>query len=151
MRLKDLLHATDEDSLQKLGNVIGDRIEEGFGECVFELGYENNGDPMHLTLEQWDKAYKTLEVAAKRVRADCNILVTKNVGGDQEAAITSDKASKDKSCSGKILIRQVPGTIEDVIETRIAVVGNGKALTSQNMHGANRVQLMLVRVQCSAC
>lgn len=124
--LKELLLGSGDESLDKLKDVIGERIEEGFGEAVFEIGYENNGDSMQLTLEEWDRAYKTLTVAAKRRNADCELLLTKNVGGDKEAASTADKSSKDKSCSGKILIRQVPATIEDVIETRIAVVGNGK-------------------------
>ncbi|KAK7210671.1 hypothetical protein V2G26_017849 [Clonostachys chloroleuca] len=79
---------------------------------------------MQLTPKEWDQAYKKLVEGAKRIRADCELLITKNVGGDKEAASTTAKPSKDKSCSGKILIRQVPSKTEDVIETRIAVVGN---------------------------
>uniref|UniRef100_A0A8H7TTC4 Tr-type G domain-containing protein n=1 Tax=Bionectria ochroleuca TaxID=29856 RepID=A0A8H7TTC4_BIOOC len=122
--LKELLLSSDEDSLKKLEDVISDRITEGFGETVFEVGFENNGDSMQLTPEEWDQAYKKLVEGAKRIRADCELLITKNVGGDKEAASTTAKPSKDKSCSGKILIRQVPSKTEDVIETRIAVVGN---------------------------
>ncbi|CAI6093202.1 unnamed protein product [Clonostachys chloroleuca] len=122
--LKDLLLSSDEDSLKKLEDVISDRITEGFGETVFEVGFENNGDSMQLTPKEWDQAYKKLVEGAKRIRADCELLITKNVGGDKEAASTTAKPSKDKSCSGKILIRQVPSKTEDVIETRIAVVGN---------------------------
>ncbi|CAH0015749.1 unnamed protein product [Clonostachys rhizophaga] len=122
--LKELLLSSDEDSLKKLEDVISDRITEGFGETVFEVGFENNGDSMQLTPEEWDQVYKKLVEGAKRIRADCELLITKNVGGDKEAASTTAKPSKDKSCSGKILIRQVPSKTEDVIETRIAVVGN---------------------------
>jgi hypothetical protein len=129
--LKQLLLESDEDeddeNLKQLENLVSDRLEEGFGECVFEIGYENHGDSMNLTLDQWNHAYKTLQRAAMRVRADCDLLLTKNVGGDVEAASTSAGLVKDKSCSGKVLIRQTPATIEDVIETRIAVVGNGKS------------------------
>lgn len=127
--LRELLLRSDDESLEKLKDLIAERIEEGFGEAVFEIGYEHNGDLMQLTREEWDRAYKTLTVAAKRVRADCNLLLTSNVGGDVEAASTADKTTKDKgdkSCTGKVLIRQNPASIEDVIETRIAVVGNGK-------------------------
>lgn len=109
-------------------DLVADRLEEGFGECVFEIGYENNGDSMDLTLDEWNQALETLQAAAKRVRADCDLLLTKNVGGEKEVPSTGDKPIKDKSCSGKVLVRQVPATIEDVIETRIAVVGNGKML-----------------------
>jgi Iap family predicted aminopeptidase len=53
--------------------------------------------------------------------------LTKNVGGEVEAESTTNKPDKAGECSGKILIRRVPTNVEDVIETRIAVVGNGKS------------------------
>ncbi|KAF3804636.1 GTP-binding protein 1 [Colletotrichum gloeosporioides] len=125
-RLKDLLLAADGDnddeSLKKLEDILNERITEGHGETVFELGFENNGDSMALSLEQWNAAYTRVQEAAKRIRAHCQLLITKNVGGDVEAP--SAKSGKDSHCSGKIMIRQTPATVEDVIETRIAVVGN---------------------------
>ncbi|KAK1839369.1 GTP-binding protein 1 [Colletotrichum chrysophilum] len=126
VRLKDLLLAADADnddeSLKKLEDILNERITEGHGETVFELGFENNGDSMALSLEQWNAAYTRVQEAAKRIRAHCQLLITKNVGGDVEAP--SAKLGKDSHCSGKIMIRQSPATVEDVIETRIAVVGN---------------------------
>ncbi|KAF4848565.1 GTP-binding protein 1 [Colletotrichum siamense] len=126
VRLRDLLLAADGDnddeSLKKLENILNERITEGHGETVFELGFENNGDSMALSLEQWNAAYTRVQEAAKRIRAHCQLLITKNVGGDVEAP--SAKSGKDSHCSGKIMIRQTPATVEDVIETRIAVVGN---------------------------
>ncbi|KAK1992124.1 elongation factor Tu GTP binding domain-containing protein [Colletotrichum falcatum] len=124
VRLRDLLLATDDDddALQKLEGVIRERILEGHGETVFDLGFENSGESMGLSLEQWNAAHARLRDAAKRIRADCRTLITKNVGGDVEAP--SAKPAKDSHCSGKIMIRQAPATVEDVIETRIAVVGN---------------------------
>ncbi|CAI0650474.1 unnamed protein product [Colletotrichum noveboracense] len=128
VRLKDLLLAADADnddeSLKKLEDILNERITEGHGETVFELGFENNGDSMALSLEQWNAAYTRVQEAAKRIRAHCQLLITKNVGGDVEAP--SAKSGKDSHCSGKIMIRQTPATVEDVIETRIAVVGNVK-------------------------
>ncbi|KAJ5014617.1 GTP-binding protein 1 [Colletotrichum sp. SAR 10_99] len=126
VRLKDLLLAADGDnddeSRKKLEDILNERITEGHGETVFELGFENNGDSMALSLEQWNAAYTRVQEAAKRIRAHCQLLITKNVGGDVEAP--SAKSGKDSHCSGKIMIRQAPATVEDVIETRIAVVGN---------------------------
>lgn len=123
--LKQLLLGEDEESLQKLEEAVADRIVEGFGEAVFELGFEYSGESMQLSLEEWNRAYERLVGAAKKIRADCELLITKNVGGDKEAESTASKPGKDAWCSGKILIRQVPARVEDVIETRIAVVGNG--------------------------
>ncbi|KAI2468983.1 P-loop containing nucleoside triphosphate hydrolase protein [Annulohypoxylon bovei var. microspora] len=125
--LRDLLLAPADDATaqQKLSEHIDERILEGHGEAVFDLGFENNGESMHLTREEWDIAFNRLKETAKKVRGDCDILLTKNVGGDAEAESTkSGIQSKDIDCTGKILVRLAPSTIEDVIETRIAVVGN---------------------------
>ena len=106
--LRQLLLATDDDSLQKLQAVVTERIEEGFGETVFEIGFENNGESMQLTLDEWKIASARLAEAAKGVRADCQLLLTKYVGGEMEAASTATSQEKFKYCSGKILVRQNP-------------------------------------------
>jgi GTPase len=117
-----LLLGQNEDTLAKLVALLETRIEEGHGETVFEIGFENNGESMSLSKDEWDAAMKRLREAARKVRSDCQILLTKNVGGEEEAeSVSNDKV---KECSGKILVRQHPATVEDVIETRIAVVGN---------------------------
>jgi hypothetical protein len=127
IRLRDLLlkEPTDADageSLEKLVDVLRVRIDEGHGECLFDLGLENNGESMGLTKEQWELSVERLKEAATKINADCRLLLTRNVGGDVEA--TSIDA-KEKGCVGKVLMRRKPDTVEDVIETRIAVVGNG--------------------------
>lgn len=123
VRLKDLLIGSD-DNLEQLVTLLDQRVEEGHGETVFEVGFENNGDSMALSKADWDVAMKRLNEAASKVRADCQLLVTYNVGGDVEASEESRANDKDKGCRGTILIRQHPKTVENVIETRIAVVGN---------------------------
>ena len=125
-RLKDLLldtGASAEDTLQQLSNVLQSRILEGHGETLFDLGQEDNGESMRFSKEQWDVALDRLRRAAALLKADCRILLTKNVGGDEEVSVPNEK---DKSLTGKVMIRQKPETVEDVIETRIAVVGNGE-------------------------
>ncbi|KAI1460532.1 P-loop containing nucleoside triphosphate hydrolase protein [Annulohypoxylon moriforme] len=127
VRLRDLLLAPEDDATaqQKLGEHIDERLLEGHGEAVFDLGFENNGESMRLTREEWDIALNRLKETAKKVRGDCDILLTENVGGDAEAESTKlGNTSKSTDCTGKILVRQAPLTIENVIETRIAVVGN---------------------------
>ncbi|KAK7733058.1 hypothetical protein SLS53_008387 [Cytospora paraplurivora] len=121
-RLHELLLAADDSSLQDLVDVMVSRIEEGHGETLFDIGFEHNGDPVHLNRADWDKAWARLQEAAKKANADCQLLLTRNVGGDVETQVVG--SDKEKDCSGKVLIRQNPATIENVIETRIAVVGN---------------------------
>lgn len=120
--LHKLLLGEDEESLQKLVDDITLRLQEGHGETLFDIGFEHNGDPMHLDKPAWDKAWVRLRAAAEKVKADCQLLLTKNVGSDVDSQPVPN--DKDKDCSGKVLIRQNPASVENVIETRIAVVGN---------------------------
>ena len=95
---------------------------EGNGETLFDLGQEDNGESMAFSREQWDVALDRIRQAANILQADCRVLMTRNVGHAEEVETTKEK---DKSSIGKVMIRQAPETPEDVIETRIAVVGNG--------------------------
>lgn len=123
VRLKELLLGKDEDSQSKLVNTISLRLGEGRGETIFEAGQEYSGESMSLSREEWDFAFIRLSTAAAKLQADCQLLLTHNVGGVLEAESSNEK-NLGTDCSGKILIRQHPTTVEDVIETRIAVVGN---------------------------
>ena len=127
VRLKDLLLDTSGESdatLRQLTDVLQNRMLEGSGETLFDLGQEDNGETMRFSKEQWDIALDRIRRAAKAAKADSRILLTRNVGGGEDVDPMNEK---DKSCTGKIMIRQAPETPEDVIETRIAVVGNGIA------------------------
>lgn len=124
VRLKDLLLDSGGDAeatLQQLSEVLQKRMLEGNGETLFDLGQEDNGESMAFSKEQWDVALDRIRQAAKVLQAECRTLMTRNVGGPEEAETVSEK---DKSATGKIMIRREPETPEDVIETRIAVVGN---------------------------
>ena len=126
VRLKDLLLDSGEDAevtLQQLSEVLQKRMLEGNGETLFDLGQEDNGESMAFSKAQWDVALDRIRRAAKILQAECRILMTRNVGGSEEVETVNEK---DKSATGKIMIRQEPETPEDVIETRIAVVGNGR-------------------------
>lgn len=125
VKLKDVLLGTaptdDENSLQVLAGIIQRRIDEGQGETLFDLGLEDNGDSMNLERAQWDTALGRLQEAANAIPAQCRVLLTYNVGGAEEA---QTRIERMKGCCGKVLIRQIPDRAEEVIETRIAVVGN---------------------------
>lgn len=121
VQIKKLLLSSSEEELTVLGNVLELRLEEGHGETIFEIGFENNGDVMGLNRGEWDTALKRLKEAAKKCDSDCQVLLTKGVGGEFEG---ENGDSKEKDCTGKMLIRQHPASVEEVIETRIAVVGN---------------------------
>lgn len=125
VKLKDLLLGTSQDaedsSMQLLAGVVQARIDEGHGETLFDLGLEDNGESMGFDVAQWNIALARLREAAETIPAHCRVLLTYNVGGPEEAQTKNERM---KDACGKILIRQVPSRVEEVIETRIAVVGN---------------------------
>lgn len=124
VNLKEWLLDTSTDSgatLEQLAGLLQTRIDEGHGEALFDLGQDDNGESMGFDLNHWNIALERTRQAASTLKADVRILLTHNVGGDVEASVSNPKL---KDSQGKLLIRQSPATVEDVIETRIAVVGN---------------------------
>ena len=123
VKLKDLLldNSENADATLQLADVVKSRIEEGHGETIFDLGQEDSGEWMDFDKPQWDVALDRLRQAASAVNAACRVLLTYNVGGPEEA---ENRNERIKCACGKVLIRQTPATVEDVIETRVAVVGN---------------------------
>jgi GTPase len=110
-----------EDGIRRLAEYIRARLDDGNGEALMDLGLEDSGDSMEFSKADWDFALSRLRETADKAMADCSLLMTRNVGGDVEVPLKDD----DKSCTGKVLIRRRPASVDEVIETRIAVVGNG--------------------------
>lgn len=125
IRLKHVLLDQSDDaeqSISLLTNHLNGRLVEGNGECLFDLGLEDTGEPMEFTKEDWDFALERLQKAADAIGADSRVLLTRNVEASE--VDVGPLNAKDKSVSGKIMLRKRPESIDDVIETRIAVVGN---------------------------
>ncbi|KAI6827824.1 P-loop containing nucleoside triphosphate hydrolase protein [Hortaea werneckii] len=125
VRLKDLLldeGETKDDSIKQLSDFIVGRIDEGHGECLFDVGLEDNGDTQALTEAEWDAALARIHGVLKPMNADIRPLITKNV--PDSAVDVGNELKKERGCVGKFLIRRQPKEVDNVIETRIAVVGN---------------------------
>jgi len=124
IKLKHWLLDTSDDAvatLHQLAGLVQSRLIEGHGETLFDLGLEDSGESMDFTKEQWDQALARIVEASTSLKAAVRVLLTYNVGSQTDATA---KNTKDTFCHGKLLIRQAPATAEEVIETRIAVVGN---------------------------
>jgi GTPase len=104
-----------------LAEYLRGRLAEGHGEMLFDLGLEDNGDSMNFSKEEWETAVQRLDEVCEVVKADYKILMTRNVGGDAEVGPVN---TKEKGACGKLILRKRPESVDDVIETRIAVVGN---------------------------
>lgn len=125
MRLKDLLldsSDTSDDSVKQLHDIISSRLDEGHGECLFDIGLEENGDSQGLDQTQWKTALERIQKLCDNSKADWRILMTKNVK-DSDVDV-GNELKKENGCVGKVMIRRRPEEIDDTIETRIAVVGN---------------------------
>ncbi|KAK6533560.1 hypothetical protein TWF694_002498 [Orbilia ellipsospora] len=92
------------------------RIEEGRGEALFEVGYEDNGDPMGFSKEEYKQAYDNVVACLAGLNAQCAVLQTVDV----EEGDNGD----GKGARGKLMVRQVPRSMEELLEIRVAVVGN---------------------------
>ena len=67
-------------------------------------------------------ALERIGVVCELVKADYKLLMTRNVTGEVEVG---PRDARDTGASGKLILRKRPESVDDVIETRIAVVGNG--------------------------
>lgn len=123
MRLRHLLldtSPTADDSVKQLKDLINRRLDEGSGEMIFDLGQEESGESMALKKEEWEAGAARVTSLMGELKTEQRLLMTKNIGGDLDV----ETAAKDTSCSSKVLIRRIPQNLDDVIEMRIAVVGN---------------------------
>lgn len=125
VRLKELLldqTETKDESGKQLEGLINDRLGEGRGECLFDVGLEDNGDSQLLTEQEWETALARLKDVLDKLKADWKVLMTKNVPNSE--VDVGNETKKERGCVGKVMIRRRPVDVDDTIETRIAVVGN---------------------------
>jgi len=137
IRLKDVLLDTSpttvDDSVNQLAEYLKARLEEGRGEALLDLGlFEENGDDMGFDQKDWDFALARMIESANKEKSDIKVLMTRNVGGDGDVEVGPISAA-ETALSGKIMIRRRAETVNDAIETRIAVVGNGRILNSSRL------------------
>ncbi|KAK6440560.1 hypothetical protein LTR95_003207 [Oleoguttula sp. CCFEE 5521] len=113
---------TKEESIAQLRSLIEARLDEGHGECLFDVGLEDSGDSQNLSEAEWDAALARIRTLLEVLKADWKILMTKNVPGS--TVDVGNETKREKGCVGKVMIRRRPKDLDDTIETRIAVVGN---------------------------
>lgn len=135
IRLKQVLVDTDPDteaeSVEKLKEHVKGRLGEEHGEFLFDLGLEDNGDSMGFGKEEWERGLTRMQSVSNDLGADIKVMITRNVGAAGKGGIeVGPRDAKDTACSGKLMVRKRPVSVDDVIETRIAVVGNGTRLVA---------------------
>ena len=115
-KLKELLlPSADEDASAKesLKAILKSLIGEGRGETLFDVGLERNGDSMGLSKEEYDKALGRLKDVSKEMKCAVTVLLETEGQGTE-------------GFNAKVLVRRQPEVIEELLEIRVAVVGNGE-------------------------
>lgn len=107
--------------MQQLSDIFSTRLDENHGECLFDVGLEDNGDSQVLSEQEWEAALARIRGILEKLKADWKLLMTKNVP-NSTVDVGADK--KERGCVGKLMARRRPESVDDTIETRIAVVGN---------------------------
>lgn len=107
-----------------LQGVLNGRLEEGHGEAILDLGTEDSGESMGMGKEEWGFALERVRHVAGLLGAEVKVLMTRGVGGEEEVVDEEGAKKSVKGAQGKVMVRRRPGSVDDVIETRIAVVGN---------------------------
>ena len=109
VKLKQLLldeSETKEESLKQLRGIIEGRLDEGHGECLFDVGLEDNGDSQVLTEQEWDAALARLKGLLEKMKADWKVLMTKNV--PDSPVDVGNETKKERGCVGKVMMRRRP-------------------------------------------
>ncbi|KAJ9447770.1 GTP-binding protein cgp-1 [Diplonema papillatum] len=102
-------------SKERLDNLITQmkfRVAEGQGECMYEIGVDNDGHPKGLNPEDYRESVRTIRKMAESLNCDCGVVCEKLVA----------KAPEVLKCC-ELMIRKIAraGTCLDL---RIAICGN---------------------------
>jgi len=103
-----LVNPTDE-RLAHLVTQMKFRLTEGNGECIYELGVEDNGRKKGISDDSLLASVETLRKMASELHAEINIL--------------NESQGYEGKCL-QVLVRSAPRSIEDHVDLRIAVAGN---------------------------
>nr|CAD7460416.1 unnamed protein product [Timema tahoe] len=105
---KTVLVSPDEEQFVTLQNLLKERLRDGHGETIFDIGIGEDGDESGLEMDQYEASLATLQSLSTALDADCVLLRQRKI---------------DQGLTGQYLVRQRVDT-QDFLEIRVAVVGN---------------------------
>ncbi|KAG0207055.1 hypothetical protein BGX28_001598 [Mortierella sp. GBA30] len=151
LSLKEQFLNPTESNIESLQTLLATRIREGSGETLFEIGIEEDGAPMNLIEAEYQTALSTVKSAAAAVGAEVAIMFEKNSGASTSTTSLTDNKDKDHPApvlaepstttvvaasdadqtlfkTSYVMIRKTPKSVEELLELRVAVVGNVSTL-----------------------
>ncbi|CAO3618334.1 unnamed protein product [Mucor fragilis] len=117
--LKEILLNPTQQDIDYLTNSISTRIDQGRGETLFEIGLEEDGSCMNLTQDEYNKCIETIRMVADKLQADFA-----NIDELNTLDPTAKPANSTTSDVYHLMIRKRPQSVQDLLEIRVAVVGN---------------------------
>ncbi|KAL9544721.1 hypothetical protein PS6_008607 [Mucor atramentarius] len=126
--LDSLMNSTQENNqptkalkqdIAYLTDSISTRIDQGRGETLFEIGLEEDGTSMNLTQDEYNACIKTIRTVTDKLGADFA-----NIDELNTLDPTAKPANSSTSDVYHLMIRKRPQSVQDLLEIRVAVVGN---------------------------
>ncbi|KAL0142639.1 P-loop containing nucleoside triphosphate hydrolase protein [Mucor lusitanicus] len=117
--LKDILLNPTQQDIDYLTNTIATRIDQGRGETLFEIGSEEDGSSMNLTPDEYNTCIDTIRLVTDKLHADFANIDELNILDP-----TAKPANAATSDVHHLMIRKRPQSVQDLLEIRVAVVGN---------------------------
>ncbi|CAO3571589.1 unnamed protein product [Mortierella alpina] len=142
LSLKEQFLNPTETNVESLQTLLAARIREGSGETLFEIGVEEDGTPMKLNDAEYQTALSTVRTTAAAVGAEVAVMFEKSAGDSTAPSIPDNQdtdatliptetpvsaaADADQALfkSSYVMVRKTPKSVEELLELRVAVVGN---------------------------
>ncbi|GAA5807374.1 hypothetical protein MFLAVUS_000734 [Mucor flavus] len=118
--LKDILLNPTQQDIEYLTNLLSQRIDQGRGEALFEIGIEEDGSEMNLSHQDYVKCIETISTVTNTLEADFADIDELNQIDSTTTATTRNK----NNVVAHLMIRKRPKSVQDLLEIRVAVVGN---------------------------
>ena len=130
------LNNVPEKRLEKLVSQMQFRLREGNGECFYEIGVEDNGNPLGLNKDELEESLKTLYLMTQKINAKMTIL---NYRDGKQGLIGEILIIKEEKVKKKLEIKV--GLVGEESCGKSTLVGclvtgsldNGKGMTRQNV------------------
>ncbi|KAG2195215.1 hypothetical protein INT46_010782 [Mucor plumbeus] len=117
--LKEILLNPTQQDIKHLTNLISTRIDQGRGETLFEIGLEEDGSSMNLSQDEYTKCIETIRIVTDKLQADFA-----NIDELNTLDPTAKPSNSTTSDTYHLMIRKRPQSVQDLLEIRVAVVGN---------------------------
>jgi len=72
-----------EERIEELASQMRYRCDEGESECIYNLGVEDDGTEVGLTIQEYEETLKTLNSAADKNNYSVKLLTTKNINNEK--------------------------------------------------------------------